>query len=88
MPVVRCAFPAEQQVVKAIDPHRFEVEIVHLGQSKARLAEAEASGVKSVPALVIGGAAISYQLRRRAGGPEVIAASRSEGSSTRRLLPC
>lgn len=46
---------AEQQVATALDPQRFEVEIVHLGQSKARLAEAEAAGVKSVPALVIGG---------------------------------
>jgi glutaredoxin len=31
------------------------VEIVHLGQQKARVGEAERAGVKSVPALVIGG---------------------------------
>ncbi len=48
---------AEQQVARALDPQRFEVEIVHLGQEKARITEAEAAGVRSVPALVIGGAA-------------------------------
>jgi len=46
---------AEQQLADAIDPARFELEIVHLGEAKARLSEAEAAGVKSVPALVIGG---------------------------------
>jgi len=46
---------AEQQFAKALDPAQFNVEIVHLGEQKARLAEAEAAGVKSVPALVIGG---------------------------------
>ena len=48
--------PAEQQVAGALDPQRFELEIVHLGQDRKRIAEAEASGVKSVPALVLGGA--------------------------------
>ncbi len=47
---------AEQQVAGALDPQRFELEIVHLGQDRKRIAEAEASGVKSVPALVLGGA--------------------------------
>jgi len=46
---------AEQQLADAIDPDRFELEKVHLGEAKARLSEAEAAGVKSVPALVIGG---------------------------------
>lgn len=46
---------AEQQLALAIDPTRFDVEIVHLGEAKGRIAEAEAAGVKSVPALVIGG---------------------------------
>jgi glutaredoxin len=46
---------AEQSVAKALDPARYDVEIVHLGQNKARLAEAEKAGVKSVPALVLGG---------------------------------
>lgn len=46
---------AERQVAESLDPKRFDVEIVHLGQSKARIAEAERVGVKSVPALVIDG---------------------------------
>ena len=46
---------AEQQVVAALDAQRYEVEIVHLGEHKARLGEARGAGVKSVPALVIGG---------------------------------
>jgi glutaredoxin len=48
---------AEQNVAKAIDPAKYDVEIVHLGNDKSRLKEAESAGVKSVPALVIGGAA-------------------------------
>lgn len=48
---------AEQNVAAALDTSRFDVEIVHLGTAKGRVAEAEAAGVKSVPALVIDGAA-------------------------------
>lgn len=46
---------AEQQLADAIDSARFDVEVVHLGEVKSRIAEAEAVGVKSVPALVIAG---------------------------------
>lgn len=46
---------AEQTVAAALDRSRFHVEVVHLGEKKDRLAEAERIGVKSVPALVIGG---------------------------------
>jgi glutaredoxin len=46
---------AEQQVAAAIDRNQYDVEIVHLGQSKSRVAEAEKAGVKSVPALVLNG---------------------------------
>lgn len=46
---------AEQQVANALDRSRYDVEIVHLGQQKARVREAEAAGVKSVPALVLDG---------------------------------
>jgi len=46
---------AEQQLATALDPSRFDIEIVHLGEQKSRLGEAEAAGVKSVPALVLGG---------------------------------
>ena len=48
---------AEHNVANALDPARYDVEIVHLGQNQARLAEAEKAGVKSVPALVLGGQA-------------------------------
>ena len=46
---------AEQQFVHALDPARYHVDVVHLGTSKNRLAEAEKAGVKSVPALVLDG---------------------------------
>jgi glutaredoxin len=47
---------AEQNIAAALDPTRFDVEIVHLGRAPDRIAEAERAGVKSVPALVIQGA--------------------------------
>ncbi|MGD9804693.1 MAG: thioredoxin family protein [Hyphomicrobiaceae bacterium] len=46
---------AEQRFAHALDPAAYDVEIVHLGTDKSRIAEAEAAGVKSVPALVIDG---------------------------------
>jgi glutaredoxin len=46
---------AEQRVARAVDERKYEVEIVHLGEAKSRISEAEASGVKSVPALVLDG---------------------------------
>ncbi len=46
---------AERNVADAIDPARYRVEIVHLGEDKTRIGEAEAAGVKSVPALVLDG---------------------------------
>lgn len=52
-------------VAAALDPSRFDIEIVHLGTAKNRVAEAEAAGVKSVPALVIDGAA--YHINFGAG---------------------
>jgi glutaredoxin len=48
---------AEESVAKSLDPSRFDVEIIHLGEAKQRVAEAEALGVKSVPALVLNGQA-------------------------------
>lgn len=46
---------AEQAVAAALDKGRFDVEVVHLGTSKERIAAARQVGVKSVPALVIEG---------------------------------
>lgn len=45
---------AEQNVAAALDRSRYDVEVVHLGQNKSRIAQAQRQGVKSVPALVIG----------------------------------
>lgn len=44
---------AENMVAKTIDKDRYDVEIVNLGEAKDRIDEAEGSGVKSVPALVV-----------------------------------
>jgi hypothetical protein len=46
---------AERQLAHALDPSRYRVEVVHLGQAKGRLDEAQRAGVKSVPALVVDG---------------------------------
>jgi glutaredoxin len=56
---------AEQNVANALDRAKYDVEIVHLGKDKARLREAESAGVKSVPALVMDGAA--YHINFGAG---------------------
>jgi glutaredoxin len=44
---------AEEMVAKSLDKNKYDVEIVHLGQDKSRIAEAESKGVKSVPALIL-----------------------------------
>lgn len=46
---------AEAMIADAIDAERFELEVVHLGDAKNRIGEAESVGVKSVPAIVIAG---------------------------------
>lgn len=46
---------AEKNLAFALDPQRFDLEIVHLGEHKERLGEARNFGVKSVPALHIAG---------------------------------
>lgn len=48
---------AERTIAESLDPSRFKVDAVHLGEHKGRVAEAERLGVQSVPALVIDGAA-------------------------------
>lgn len=47
---------AEHHIAAALDPARFDVEVVHLGQARNRIDDAERAGVKSVPALVLDGA--------------------------------
>ena len=47
---------AEQKILGIVDKSACELEVVHFGEGgQSRLAEAESLGVKSVPALVIGG---------------------------------
>jgi hypothetical protein len=46
---------AERQITTALDRSRYEIEIVHLGQARDRVIEAERLGVNSVPALVLEG---------------------------------
>jgi glutaredoxin len=45
---------AENGLVGALDRQRFDVEKVDLGEDRSRVAEAEAKGVRTVPALVLG----------------------------------
>ena len=47
---------AERRFAGALNPAAYAVEIVHLGETPERLNEAEAAGVKSVPAIVMDGA--------------------------------
>ena len=56
---------SDENVAASLDPARFDVEIVHLGQNKQRVGEAEKAGVKSVPALVLAGQA--YHINFGAG---------------------
>lgn len=44
---------AEQELLKALDPTKYNIQEVHLGEQKSKIADAEAVGVKSVPALVV-----------------------------------
>jgi hypothetical protein len=37
---------AEQQFVQALDPTKYSVEVVHLGEQKDRIAQAERYGVR------------------------------------------
>lgn len=46
---------AEQTVLNYLDAAKVNVEVVHLGADRDRIAEAELAGVQSVPALLIEG---------------------------------
>lgn len=46
---------AEEQILELLDNSQVQVEVVHFGEAKSRITEAEALGVKSVPALVVDG---------------------------------
>jgi len=49
---------AENRLADAIDTGRYTVERIHLGERPDRLADADAAGVRSVPAFVIDGQAL------------------------------
>jgi len=46
---------AENGLARSLDPSKYEVESVHLGEQSGRIAEAEQAGVTSVPAIVMDG---------------------------------
>lgn len=46
---------AEHTLAQSLDPAKYDVEYVHLGEQKSRVKAAEDAGVKSVPALVMDG---------------------------------
>lgn len=46
---------AEQNLANALNPAKYDVEVVHLSEDRSRLKEAESAGVESVPALVMDG---------------------------------
>jgi glutaredoxin len=48
---------AEQRIAEALDPSRYRVEHVHLGEQPQRIDEAARAGIVSVPALLIDGLA-------------------------------
>lgn len=49
---------AEEQVLDLVDKNKVNLEVVHFGNAKDRISEAEKAGVKSVPALVIDGSVL------------------------------
>ncbi|MCF6311135.1 MAG: thioredoxin family protein [Verrucomicrobiales bacterium] len=46
---------AESSLTQYLDQGKVELEIIHLGETPARIVDAENAGVKSVPALVLNG---------------------------------
>ncbi|GGH70773.1 thioredoxin family protein [Compostibacillus humi] len=46
---------AEKMILDYFDRSKVDLEVVHFGEDPSRIREAEAAGVKSVPALVVNG---------------------------------
>jgi hypothetical protein len=44
---------AELDILNLVDPSKVDIEVVHLGQDRGRIPEAEQAGVQSVPALLL-----------------------------------
>jgi glutaredoxin len=51
---------AETDILKLADPSRYAIEVVHLGEQRSRITEAENAGVTSVPALVLQGGSVLH----------------------------
>jgi glutaredoxin-related protein len=49
---------AEDKIAEIVGRSRGHLEIIHLGDAPDRIDEADAAGAKSVPALVVDGAAL------------------------------
>jgi len=45
---------AEQQILETVDKSAYHIFVIHLGEKPDLITEAEESGVKSVPAMVLG----------------------------------
>lgn len=60
---------AEKMVLDYLDRSKVDLEIVHFGEDPSRIQEAEESGVKSVPALVLNGH--TYHINHGASMEEV-----------------
>ena len=45
---------AENNLIAALDAHKLDIDKVDLGRTRARIAEAQQRGVKTLPALVLG----------------------------------
>lgn len=60
---------AEKMVLDYLDKSQVDLEVVHFDDAPSRIGEAEAAGVKSVPALVIDGQ--TYHINHGASMEEV-----------------
>jgi hypothetical protein len=49
---------AEHKLLSAIDTNKYDLDVVHLGEDKSRITEAENAGIKSVPAIVLDNVAL------------------------------
>ncbi len=60
MLVVLFALALNRRLLSMIDPNKYQINVVHLGEQSAEVATAKAAGVQSVPTLVIDGKVFTY----------------------------
>jgi glutaredoxin 3 len=51
---------AEQQILSLIDRDKVKLEVVHLGEQKNKIPDAEKAGIQSVPALLVDGQTVLH----------------------------